>query len=466
MTPLVHVAMFGILFLSVHLFGKYPARYAAAAVVIIGWLFLPASQGAIYSIPGIPFHMKTNALCLAVLLGIVVKDPEALKRFRFGWMDIPIIGWCIAPFFSSITNGLGPYDGCGAALPQAVDWGIPYLTGRIYFGTYDGLKDLGIGMFIGALVVAPLALIEMVISPQFHIIFYGYYPHDFSQTKRGVGYRPSVFMKHGLELAIYNASAVVMGWQLFLCKTIRRVVPLLKVPLFPALTGLTVVLLISRSSGALMLCLLALGLLQASLLLRSKIPLFVLLVLPLAYMNLRATGAWDGQNLIEASKKLTGNEERVGSLSFRLFNENLLVEKARMRLIFGWAGYQRSFVTDENGRFISVPDGMWILTLGKNGLFGLSALSASILLAPFLFFWKTPSRRIGDPMVAPAAAFAICLCIFMADSLFNAFYNPVLMVAAGGLSSLLMSPAAFASTGTDDDLTALPAHPAQTTRVI
>jgi hypothetical protein len=28
---------------------------------------------------------------------------------------------------------------------------------------------------------------------------------------------------------------------------------------------------------------------------------------------------------------------------------------------------------------------MWILTLGKNGLFGLTALGASILLAPFFF---------------------------------------------------------------------------------
>jgi len=466
MTPFVHIAMFGILFFAVYAFGKYPPRTAAVAVVVIGWLFLPASQTAIYSIPGIPFHMKTNALCLAVLLGMAVKDPGIFHRFHFHWIDVPIICWCLAPFFSSISNGLGPYDGAGAALPMAVDWGIPYLAGRLYFGTYDGLKELGLGMFIGALVVAPLALIEMVISPQFHIILYGYYPHDFSQTKRGVGYRPSVFMKHGLELAIYNASAVVMGWQLFLRKSIVRVVPLLKIPLFPAVAGLSVILLISRSSGALMLCLFALAMLQAAVMLRSKLPLLLVLILPLAYMNLRATGAWDGQNLIEASKKLTGNEERVGSLSFRLFNENLLVEKARLRPIFGWAGYQRSFVTDENGRFISVPDGMWILTLGKNGLFGLTALSASILLAPFLFFWKCPSRRLGDPLVAPAAAFATCLCIFMADSLFNAFYNPILMVAAGGLSSLLISPSAFSATGHEDGGQSLEPDPEPATRVI
>ena len=466
MTPFVHIAMFGILFFGVYAFGKYPPRTAAVAVVVIGWLFLPASQTAIYSIPGIPFHMKTNALCLAVLLGMAVKDPDVFKKFHFHWLDIPMACWCIAPFMSSVSNGLGPYDGFGAALPMAVDWAVPYLAGRLYFGTYDGLKELGLGMFIGALVIAPLAFAEMIISPQFHIMLYGYYPHDFSQTKRGVGYRPSVFMKHGLELAIYNASAVVMGWVIFLRKSVQRVVPLLNIPLFPAVVGLTVILVISRSSGALVLCLLGLALFQAAVMLRTKIPLLVLVLLPLAYMNLRATGAWDGQNLIEASKKMTGDEERVGSLSFRLFNENLLVEKARLRPVFGWAGYQRSFVTDENGRFISVPDGMWILTMGKNGLFGLTSLGMSILLAPFLFLWKTPSRRLGDPLVAPATAFAICLCIFMADSLFNAFYNPLLMIAAGGLSSLLISPAAFSATGVDDAAQLVAVDLVRATRVI
>lgn len=451
MTPFVHIAMFGILFFAVSMFGKHPIRLAVVVVIVAGWLLLPASQTNIYSIPGIPFRMKTNAICLAVLLGILVKDFSTLQRFRFHWLDLPVICWCIAPFLSSVSNGLGPYDGAGAALPQAVDWGIPYLAGRLYFGTYEGLRELGIGMFIGALIIAPLALIEMAISPQFHIMLYGYYPHDFSQTKRGLGYRPSVFMKHGLELAIYNAAAVVMGWTLFLRKSVPKIVPLLKLPLLPCVLGLSGVLLISRSSGALMLCVLALGVLMMTFLFRSKIPLLLLLVMPLLYMNLRATGTWDGQQMIDASKKLTGNEERVGSLSFRLYNENLLSEKARLNPIFGWAGYQRSFVTDEKGRFISVPDGMWILTLGKNGLFGLTAFSATLLLAPLIFLWRIPARRLGEPVVAPAAAFCACLCIFMADSLFNAFYNPVLMVAAGGLASILISPSAFASIGQDSD---------------
>ena len=54
----------------------------------------------------------------------------------------------------------------------------------------------------------------------------------------------------------------------------------------------------------------------------------------------------------------------------------------------------------------------------------------------------------------------------MADSLFNAFYNPVLMVAAGGLSSLLISPIAFSETGHENVVHALKPEALPATRVI
>ncbi len=464
MTPLVPIVMFGIIPLALHLFGKYPARTAAAAVFVIGWLFLPQAK---YDIPVLPDYAKTNAMGIAVLIGILAKDPKALERFRFQWIDIPMLCWCLAPLFSSVSNGLGAWDGGSAALGVAVGWGLPYVIGRIYFGTYDGQRELAIGMLIGGLVIAPFALIEMVISPQMHIIFYGWYPHDFSQTKRGGGYRPSVFMAHGLELAMWNAAAAFVGWQLYLRKSLIKTVPFLNLPLLPAVAGLTAVLLLSRSSGALMLFILAMGLFQLCAMFRTKIPLLLLLILPVLYMNLRATGAWDGQALIEAAGKAAGgNAERTGSLSFRLYNENLLVEKALMRPVFGWAGYNRSFVTNEQGAYISVPDGMWILTFGKYGIFGLTALTASILLAPFLFFLRVPARRLGEPLVAPAAAFATFLAVFMADNLLNAMYNPIMMVAAGGLSSLLLVRDSLRQTESGQPLNLSPAAGVPATRVI
>jgi hypothetical protein len=50
-----------------------------------------------------------------------------------------------------------------------------------------------------------------------HTWVYGYFPHSFAQQLRYGGYRPVVFMGHGLLVALFAAialiSAVVM-WQL------------------------------------------------------------------------------------------------------------------------------------------------------------------------------------------------------------------------------------------------------------
>ena len=52
------------------------------------------------------------------------------------WFDIPIVVWCFTPLASSLSNGLGVYDGLSACLSEIVLWGIPYYLGRVY-------RDLG-----------------------------------------------------------------------------------------------------------------------------------------------------------------------------------------------------------------------------------------------------------------------------------------------------------------------------------
>lgn len=436
MTPLTYVVMYGFVPFALWLFGKYPPRVAVAAVFVVGWCFLPQAE---FIFPVIPDYTKVSALGIAAIWGVYAKDPKILSTFKFGAIDLPMAAWCIAPFFSSVTNDLGAWDGFSAILQQVFEWGIPYFVGRLYFGELEAMKILGIAMFVGALVLAPLALIEIVISPQLHIILYGWYPHDFSQTKRGGGYRPSIFMHHGLELAIWMMAGLFLGWQLFLQKVIPKMVPILKVPTFPAVLFLTFVTVACRSSGALMLFFFAMGVFMASKIMRFALPFYILLAIPVIYMNLRATGAWDGQSFVDAAERAVGTE-RSESLAYRIHNETILAEKAGQRRMFGWSGYRRSFVTNDEGEYISVPDGMWILTFGKNGLFGLTALTATLLLAPFLFTLKWPAKTWGDPLVAPAAAFAVILGVTMIDDLLNAMYNPVMMLAAGGLSSLVSRP--------------------------
>jgi hypothetical protein len=68
------------------------------------------------------------------------------------------------------------------------------------------------------------------------------------------------------------------------------------------------------------------------------------------------------------------SEERAGSLAFRIKNENMLVQKALQQPLFGWGGWKRSFICAKTtGETVSVPDGLWIIAFGQNGLFGLTA---------------------------------------------------------------------------------------------
>lgn len=448
MYPTVYLMMYGILLYSVQMFGKYPARTAVIIVTVSGWLLLPQAH---FDLPHIPYRTRTDAISIALLLGVLVKDPGAFKRFRFCWVDIPALCWTISPFLSSITNAeLGPYDGLNVLEYQVIDYTIPYVCGRIYFGSFESLRELAVGLTLGAIAIVPLVAIELIMSPQMHTWIYGWYPHDWIQTIRSGGYRPSLFMSHGLELAIWNSAGAFIGWQLFIRGAIAKTLPVFKLPTLPSLAGLTMILAASKSSGALMLFIMAMGAFQVAIMFKTKLPLYLLLIIPMFYMNVRGTGAWDGKSLISLSKSISG-AERAASLEFRILNETMLAEKARQKLIFGWGGYGRSFVFDEHGRPISVPDGRWIIFLGANGLFGLTSYNLFLLLPALLFFLRCPVREFATPLVVGAAAFATFLCITMIDNLFNSMHNPVLLLAIGGLSTLILSKETLSTARSDGE---------------
>ena len=96
-------------------------------------------------------------------------------------------------------------------LNQTVTWGIPYFLGRIYFNDLQGLRELSVAIFIGGLIYVPFCLYEIRFSPQLHRLLYGYHQHDFSQTFRFGGYRPMVFMQHGLMVGMWMGMATLAG---------------------------------------------------------------------------------------------------------------------------------------------------------------------------------------------------------------------------------------------------------------
>ncbi|MBW1722878.1 MAG: O-antigen ligase domain-containing protein [Deltaproteobacteria bacterium] len=430
MNLFVHIAMFGWIPVVIALFSRLRPRHAVIVSFLTAWLFLP---NASYSLAGLPDYTKMSATCWGILLGALLFDRKHLFSFRVRWVDLPMIVWCLCPAASSLSNGLGLYDGLSSALRQTVTWGLPYMTGRIYFKDLEGLREFALGIFIGGLIYVPLCLYEIRMSPQLHYILYGFYQHSFVQTFRYGGWRPMVFLEHGLMVGTWMAGASLIGLWIWASGGVRRLLGIPVACLLPLLLLTTVLI---KSTGALFL--LALGTALLFLSARSKKPLlvFCLVAVPVLYMTVRITGSWSGGNLV-SFVSVHINEERAKSLAYRFRNENLLTEKALIRPVFGWGGWGRSRVYDEQGKDISVTDGLWVIALGTNGLVGLVSLTSSILMPLFVVMRRYRAEDWLHPAVAPAVALAALLGLYMIDNLPNAMVNPIFMVGGGGITALL-----------------------------
>src|SRR5207253_10406528 len=92
---------------------------------------------------------------------------------------------------------------------------IPYLAGRLYLGDRGSFRGLAAAVLVGGLVYVPLCLVEIRFSPELHHWVYGFLQHDFTQTIRFDGYRPMVFMEHGLALGLWMSAACLAGYWLW-----------------------------------------------------------------------------------------------------------------------------------------------------------------------------------------------------------------------------------------------------------
>lgn len=413
-----------------YIFSKYKPRDAVIFCFFGALMFLPMEK---LNIPLIIYN-KMTATAIGVMIAIKVFDEERLESFSFHPVDIPVILWCISGFIASVTNGLGPKDGIQESFNTFTQWGIPYFVGRLYFSSPEGLKSLCRALFMACLIYIPFILFELKMSPQAHRIVYGYMQHDFSQVIRGSGYRPMVFMQHGIMLGTLMAMASLVAiW----C-TYAKVFPkkIWGVPTILLVIILVCTTVACKSSGAIGLLILGFFALFISSKIRIGVLVWALLLIPSAYIGTRATGYWDGQNLVNlVSDKFS--EDRALSLAFRFDNENILVEKALERQPFGWGGWGRSRVYDEEGEDISTTDGFWIITLGRRGYFGLLSVSLMFFLPIFLFVLKCPPRLWGKPEYAPTAVLAIITLLFLIDCMLNAMVNQIYLIFAGGVSGML-----------------------------
>ena len=437
MTPQAQLIIIAWMPFVIYLFYRFPSQKAVIISFIIGTLFLP--QKVEFPLPLIPDYTSFTATNYSILIATCLYDLKRFKSYKFGWLDLPMIIWCLCPFWSSISNGLGAYDGLSASLLAIILYGVPYFLGRIYLNNLAGLRLMATGILIGGLIYVPLCLYEIRMSPQLHRIIYGYFPHSFAQTIRYGGYRPQVFMQHGLEVGVVMMAATLIGIWLWKTGAIRQIYG---IPVSWLVSTLLMTFVLVKSTGAYFLLLLGIAVLYISCQFRTAILIVVMILSMSCYLAQNAlTESYISDQIISSLENVVP-QERLASLEFRFNNEELLVDKAREKIVFGWGGWGRNKVYDYNWDDelvdITITDSLWIIAFGEKGLIGLSSLFLSFFLPVIGFVKRYPTAYWLNRKVAPAAVSVVVIMLYALDCLFNAMVNPNFILACGGIAGLAL----------------------------
>jgi O-antigen ligase len=426
----VPIALFGWPLVALFLFGTMSVRRATAWAFIAAWLFLPISG---FKVSGIPEYDKSAAAGYSVLLGLLVFHPRLLLSLRPRLVDLPAFCLLVVPFGSSMSNGLGPYDGLSATFQSGVSWFLPYVCGRAVFRSVEDLFDVAHVIFLGGMAYVPFCLYEIRMSPQLNMMVYGFAQHSFLQTIRFGGYRPMVFMQHGLAVGLWMGMATVCGYWLWRTKRLARWG---RFRLSGAVALLAVTFVLCKSTGAIALAALAIISLEAG---RRMARPWVVLALVLAapvFLAGRIAHVWDGRSLVDFTSQNVG-AERAQSLDFRLDNEDELMAKALQRPLLGWGGWGRARIHNDEGKDLSVTDGLWIILLGNSGLIGLTSFVGVLTVGPALLLMSAVRGKAARSPVVEVLA--VVLACFLIDCIPNAMPNPTFVALAGGMCSAALA---------------------------
>lgn len=435
-TVLVPMMLFGWIPISILSFWLLRPHHAVLFSMIGGWLFLPMTG---YDIRGFPDFDKKTAISLGLLFGSFLSGNRQEVSYQWKNYDLPIIFWCLCPIATSLSNQLGLYDGLSTTLRLVTIYGIPYFIGRIYFHNIAALRDLCLGIIIGGLLYFPLSLYEIRMSPQLHANVYGFFQHSFAQHMRYGGFRPIVFMQHGLMVSLWMAiSAMVTFWY---WRNIEES-NLKGIPFSLIFIVLAVTTLLCKSANG--WAMLILGTCCSILYRNFNVPprLFTIfiLIIPI-YLVVRILGLLPTQEILSVASIIFDNE-RVHSLAFRLAQEDLISVEVLKRPFLGWGKFGRGLPVDpETGEILlHVRDSLWLISFQYYGFIGIFSLYTSLLLGPWLILTKSkkPYLSGSNHILTFAIVLSLVVIFFCIDSLFNSMVNPIYIMISGVLLTISM----------------------------
>lgn len=423
---------------TVVLFRRMPPDRALIISMVAGYLFLPEPP-ATFDFPLLPPFSKHNIPALASFVCILwmygVKGsilPESLSARLLSLVFI------FSPGLTVITNadpvfwgeiglpGLGWKDAVALIMTQFLIL-IPFLLARQHLASGGSQRSLLMALMVGGLVYSVLMLIEMRLSPQLNLWVYGYYQHFFGQSIRFGGYRPVVFLYHGLWVAFFMLTSMVGAWALWKFDVGGK-----RRKLFFAAVYLTIILVLAKSLGALIFAAVILPVLifAGS---KTQIKVAVVIgVLALGYPVLKGTELVPETYLLTKAAEI--DTDRAASLDFRFTNENILLDRAYKKPWFGWGSWGRNHILDPiSGVLLTVTDGRWIITIGVYGWigfiaeFGLLILPLLLLLRESLVFRRSEVSKFVAPL-------SLILAVNVFDMIPNATLTPLTWLVAGALT--------------------------------
>lgn len=415
-----------------------PARGLIWAV-LVGYLFLPENFG--FDIPGLPPYDKRTAISFSLLLPAVLywskvpKLPSADTRLRTIVLLLLVV--LLAGTWGTYTSntealvngpvvrtGLSPRDVI-SMVSDTVLAVIPFFLAWHFLRRPEDHRDLLVAMVVLGLVYTLLVLFELRMSPQLNKWIYGYFPHNWRQHLRGGGYRPIVFLQHGLWVGFFLMSVVLSAMALSRDKTLPR----------PLMFGLGIwcflVLMLSRNLGATLLAFVFIPVV-VFLGFRTQTRIAaVLAVILMSYPILSQASLTPATKLLDIVSTVSPN--RAQSFQFRLENEQVLIERAQQKPAFGWGGWSRHRVLDERGRDLTVTDGLWIITLGQRGWIGYLSFFG-LLSVPILFLRRAARRKPISPVIAGMAMIMGANFIYLIP---NSTLSPIAFVMLGALAAFV-----------------------------
>lgn len=405
--------------------------------LIVPYLVLPAKT--VIDLPLIP-PLDKYSIPIFTIVVLLYNHPRAnhfKPKNKVIWLFF--LGFILSPFLTFLTNsspisfgpksipGLGFMDCVSMIVENFTRYYLPFFLGAMFI-TSDGSNRTLVRIIAGSVLIYSIPMLwEVRMSPQLQKDIYGYALQWAQQMRQG-GFRPSVFLGHGLLVAMLAAQGFICA--LILAKS--RDKKLFRLNLMACSVYLLVVIILCKTLAALIYAVVfgavIFFLKRKPIVLVALVVSFIVLSYPIMKPTLIPTD-W----LLEQAYDF--DPERGQSLGFRFENEEDLLNRANLKPFLGWGGWGRAFDYNEQGLKTTTADGIWIIVFGAEGWLGYLLKFGLPFIAIFAVYRALNSERSTSPEKISFYTAGLCIVVAMnlIDSLPNSSLSTISFLVAGAI---------------------------------